>query len=260
MQAGFAFSKLADRLTSLTDLTIEDLDLLAEMPSAIAHIGAHQALLRRHDETDRCCLLLQGYLAWHIAGNQDGQITAIYVPGDIPDLHTLYQPHAQGNLIALGSAVVALVPHNFFRELSARSAAMSRALLLMLLADLAIQRDWTLNLGSRDALTRVAHLICEITERLQAVGLARNLSLASPFTQSDLAAACGISPVHANRTIQELRRRNLLRWHGKTMTIVDWPGLVRLADFDPAYLRIRTDRRREHPPASQTVSTGAAVA
>ena len=91
-------------------------------------MGAHQALLRRHEETDRCCLLLQGYLSWHIANGQDGQITAIYVPGDIPDLHTLYQPHAEGNLVALGSAVVALVPHSFFRELSARSAAMSRAL------------------------------------------------------------------------------------------------------------------------------------
>lgn len=260
MQAGFAFSKLADRLTSLINLTTEDLDLLAEMPSAIAHVGAHQALLRSHDETDHCCLVLQGYLAWHTAGSRDGQITAIYVPGDIPDLHTLYQPHAEGTLIALGSAVVALVPHSFFRELSARSAAMSRALLLILLADLAIQRDWTVNLGSRDALTRVAHLICEITVRLQTVGLARDLSLSSPFTQSDLAAACGISPVHANRTIQELRRRNLLRWHGKTMTIMDWPSLVRLADFDPAYMRIRRDDNRVQPQYWQTVSTGTALA
>lgn len=260
MQAGFAFSKLADRLTSLTHLTTDDLDLLAEMPSAITHVGPHQVLLRRHGETDRCCLVLQGYLSWHIATGHDGQITAIYVPGDIPDLHTFYQPHAEGNLIALGPAVVAFVPHSFFRELSARSSAMSRALLLMVLADLAIQRDWTLNLGSRDALTRVAHLICEITERLQAVGIARDLRLASPFTQSDLAAACGISPVHANRTIQELRRRNLLGWQGKTITIQDWPGLVRLADFDPAYLRIRHEDYRVRPPQGQTLSTGVAVA
>ncbi|MCK1598484.1 Crp/Fnr family transcriptional regulator [Bradyrhizobium sp. 164] len=259
MQAGFAFSKLADRLASLTDLTAQDLEQLADMPSAIAHVGAHQAVLRRHDETDSCCLVLQGYLAWYLAEGQQGQITSIHVPGDIPDLHTLYQPHAEGNLVALGSAVVALVPHSFFHELSARSAAMSRALLLMQLTDLAIQRDWTLNLGSRNALARVAHLICEITERLQAVGLARDLSLASPFTQSDLAAACGISPVHANRTVQELRRRNLLRWHGKIMTIVDLPGLVRLAGFDPAYLRTRP--LADRPPSQcEPVSTAVAVA
>jgi len=260
MQAGFAFSKLADRLASLTDLTVQDFELLADMPSVIASVEAHQPIVRRHDETDRCCVVLQGYLSRYIAEGQHGQITSIHVPGDVPDLHTLYQPHAEGNLIALGSAVVALVPHGFFHELTAKSAAMSRALFLMQLADLAIQRDWTLNLGSRDALVRVAHLICEITVRLQAVGLARDLNLASPFTQSDLAAACAISPVHANRTIQELRRRDLLRWHGKLITIVDWPGLIRLAGFDPAYLRSRPVVHRARPSQYEPVATGAAVA
>ncbi|MET4234533.1 CRP-like cAMP-binding protein [Bradyrhizobium sp. LA6.10] len=260
MQAGFAFSKLADRLASLTDLTVQDLELLADMPSVIASIEAHQPVVRRHDKTDRCCVVLQGYLSRYIAEGQHGQITSIHVPGDVPDLHTLYQPHAEGNLIALGSAVVALVPHDFFHKLTAKSAAMSRALLLMQLTDLAIQRDWTLNLGSRDALVRVAHLVCEITARLQAVGLARDLNLASPFTQSDLAAACAISPVHANRTIQELRRRGLLRWHGKLITIADWAGLVRLAGFDPAYLRSRPLAHRARPSQCQPVSTGAAVA
>ena len=117
---------------------------------------------------------------------------------------------------------------------------MSRALLLMLLTDHAIQRNWTISLGSRDALTRVAHLLSEIAVRLQSVGLAREFRLSSPFTQSDLAAACSISPVHANHTIQELRRCNLLQWRGKTIAITDWRGLVRLAGFNPAYLSMRS--------------------
>lgn len=239
MQAGFAFSKLADRLASLTALTADDLDLLADTASTIAHLSTRQAVLRHGDNATQCCLLLQGYLSWQDAENTAGQISSISVPGDIADLHTLYRPRVNGNLIALGPAIVALVPHRFLRELSARSPAMSRALLLMLLTDHAIQRNWTINLGSRDALTRVAHLLCEITTRLQNVGLAKDFRLSSPFTQSDLAAACSISPVHANRTIQELRRCNLLQWQGKTMTITDWPGLVRLARFDPAYLGMR---------------------
>jgi hypothetical protein len=110
-----------------------------------------------------------------------------------------------------------------------------------------MQRNWAVNLGSRNALTRVAHLLCEITTRLQNVGLAKEFRLPSPFTQSDLAAACSISPVHANRTIQELRRANLLQWHAKTIIITDWPGLVRLAGFDPTYLRVRA---REIDPQS----------
>lgn len=247
MQAGFAFSKLADRLASLTTLTADDLDLLADTASTIAYLGSRQAVLRHGDNATQCCLLLQGYLAWQDTGSAEGQISSISVPGDIADLHTLYRPRVSGNLIALGPAIVALVPHRFLRELSARSPAISHALLLMLLADHAIQRNWTINLGSRDALTRVAHLLCEIAMRLQNVGLAKDFRLSSPFTQSDLAAACSISPVHANRTIQELRRCNLLQWHGKTMTITDWPGLVRLARFDPTYLEMRSSHEDAQP-------------
>ncbi|MCK1360975.1 Crp/Fnr family transcriptional regulator [Bradyrhizobium sp. 199] len=258
MQAGFAFSKLVDRLTSLAGLATDDLDLLTDMPSSIVHIGPRQAVLRHGDEATRCCLLLQGYLSWQSPESPDGQITAICVPGDIADLHTLYRPRIDGNLMALGPAIVALVPHRFFHELAARSPAMSRALLLMLLADHAIQRNWTINLGSRDALTRVAHLLCEITVRLQVVGLARDFRLSSPFTQSDLAAACSISPVHANRTIQELRRSNLLQWRGKTIEITDWRGLVRLADFNPAYLSIRS--QEDARPLPRPVTAAVAVA
>ncbi|MGY4235758.1 CRP-like cAMP-binding protein [Bradyrhizobium sp. USDA 4449] len=257
MQTGFAFSKLADHLASLAELTEDDLDLLTKMPSTIAHFGSRQAILRHGDASNQCCLLLQGYLSWQDAYGSEGQITSISVPGDIADLRTLYRPCIDGNLIALGPAVVAFVPHRCLRELSMRSPAMSRALLLMLIGDHAIQRNWTINLGSRDALTRAAHLLCEITARLQNVGLARDFRLSSPFTQSDLAAACSISPVHANRTIQELRRCNLLHWHGKTLTISDWPGLVRLAGFDPAYLGLR--RRDQTPQQAQSESARADV-
>ncbi|MCA1385877.1 MULTISPECIES: Crp/Fnr family transcriptional regulator [Bradyrhizobium] len=260
MQAGFAFSRLADRLTSLVELTPEHLDLLADMPSSIAHFGAHQTILRHGDEATQCCLVLQGYLSWQNDESADGQITAICVPGDIANLQSLYRPRIEGNLTALGSAIVALVPHRFFRELAVRSPAMSHALLLMLLADHAIQRNWTVNLGSRDALTRVAHLLCEITVRLQTVGLARDFRLSSPFTQSDLAAACSISPVHANRTIQELRRCHLLQWQGKTLTITDWPGLVRLAGFDPTYLSMRSGADDARPPHARPVAADVAVA
>ena len=260
MQTGFAFSKLADHLASLGDVTAADLDLLAEMPSTITHVNSRQVVLRHGDERHQCCLLLQGYLSWQDAEGTEGQITSISIPGDIADLQTLYQPRINSNLIALGAAVVAQVPHRFFHELSAQSPRMSRALLLMLIADHAIQRNWTINLGSRDALTRVAHLLCEITIRLQNVGLAKDFRLSSPFTQSDLAAACSISPVHANRTIQELRRSNLLQWHGKTLTISNWLGLVRLAGFNPTYLGIRAHDQCARPVQSEPAKAAVMLA
>jgi CRP-like cAMP-binding protein len=250
MQTGFAFTKFADRLTSIADLSSEDLDLLARMPSTIAHFAPHQDILRKGDQPSACSLLLQGYVCWRDSEAGETQITSIHVPGDVPDLHTVLSPRVESNLSALGPVVVAFVPHSFFREIASLSSRMSRALSLLNLADAACLRNWIVNLGSRDSLTRVAHLICEIAFRLRAVGQARDYRFPSPFTQSDLAAVCGISAVHANRIIQELRRKRLLQWQSRAITIVDWTGLVHLAGFRPDYLRIREraigDMRQSH--------------
>jgi CRP-like cAMP-binding protein len=237
MQKGFAFTKLADRLTSIAELSDGDLELLSAMPFTIAHFGSHDQLLRRADQPSRCCLLLQGYLCWK--DDYDGQITSIYVPGDIPDLHTIIAPKLDAHLTALGPAVVAWVPHTFLREISSRSPSLDYALQLLGLADAACLRNWIINLGSRDSLTRVAHLICEITVRLRAVGLAKDDGFPSPFTQSDLGSACAISAVHVNRIIQELRRRQVLTWQSRAITISDWPALCRIAGFEPDYLGLR---------------------
>jgi CRP-like cAMP-binding protein len=239
MQTGFAFTKFADHLTSIAELSGDDLDLLARMPSTIRNFNSHEEIRHRGEHPNECCLVLQGYTCWKDTDHSDGQITSIHVPGDVPDLYTTLSPRVEARLCALGPAVVAFVPHAFFHEISARSERMARALSLLTLADIACLRNWLVILGSCESLTRAAHLICEITVRLRAVGLARDYRFTSPFTQSDLAAICGISPVHANRTIQDLRRKGPLQWQSRMITITDWPALVRLAGFKPDYLRLR---------------------
>ncbi len=246
MQTGFAYTKLADRLAGLAALSVNDLDFLAKMPFTIGHFASHETIRRKGDQPDCCCLVLQGYLCWRDPDN-GGQITSIYVPGDIPDLQTVKSPAVEANLSALGPVVVAFVPHSFFHEMTSFSSSLARALALLSLAEAACLRNWIINLGSRDSLTRVAHLICEIVYRLQAVGQARDFRFPSPFTQSDLAAACGISAVHANRIIQELRRQHLLHWQSKTVAITDWRRLVHLAGFNPDYLRLRRPAVLEPP-------------
>lgn len=247
MRSGFAFTKFADRLASIVELSSDDLDRLAKMPATIGHFGSHEPVARKGERPTSCCLVLQGYVCWMVEGETGHQITSIHVPGDIPDLQSLPAPQLQYDLIALGPVVVAFVPHAFFRELKASSTQLSRALSLLTLTDVWCLRNWICNLGTRDALARVAHLLCELAVRLRAVGLAKDYTFASPFTQSDLAAACAISAVHANRTIQELRRRRLVQWQSKTITITDWPGLIQLARFQPDYLGLR-DLSMPDPP------------
>lgn len=239
MQAGFAFSKFADRLASIVELSADDMDLLARMPSTISHYASHEIVTRADDSTHQCCLLLQGYLCWRAEDSPDGQIISIHVPGDVPDLHTFQKLRSGAHLGALGPAVVALIPHSFLHEIASSSPGMARALSILMLSECSTLRNWVLNLGSRDALTRVAHLVCDILVRLRAVGLAPDMRFSSPFTQADLGAACGISPVHANRIVQELRRRELLRWESRTITVMDWMALARVAAFRPHYLWLR---------------------
>jgi len=253
MQKGFAFAKLADRLTSIAELSAEDLKLLTKMPWTIGHFASHERVLRKSDRPSRCCLLLQGYLCWK--DDYDGQITSIYVPGDVPDIHAITAPRLEAHLTALGPVVVAFVPHAFFQQISSVSPNPCRALQLAAQIDSACLRHWLINLGSRDSLARVAHLMCEITARLRAVGLAKEYQFSSPFTQSDLASACAISAVHANRIIQELRRRQLLQWQSRTIRVSDWQALSRLAGFEPNYLGLRDlspGRNQMQRPVSTT--------
>ena len=260
MQTGFVFTKFADHLMSVAELSSDDLDLLARMPSSIRNFSSHQEIRACGEHANECCLLLQGYACWKDTDHSNGQITSIHVPGDVPDLYTTLSPRVEARLCALGPVVVAFVPHAFFRDIGARSERVAHALSLLTLADVASLRNWLVILGSCESLTRAAHLICEIAVRLRAVGLARDNRFPSPFTQSDLAAICGISPVHANRTIQDLRRKRVLQWQARTIAITDWPALVGLANFKPDYLRLRRPilHRSEYHVEPQT--TGRAEA
>jgi hypothetical protein len=120
------------------------------------------------------------------------------------------------------------------------SSTLAQAFWRETLMQAAIFQEWVVNLGRRDAFARLAHIICELTVRLQSVGLARDFSFSIPWTQIDVADACGISNVHANRVIQELRHLELVEWNSRRLKIQDWNALMRLADFNDDYLQCYT--------------------
>ena len=102
----------------------------------------------------------------------------------------------------------------------------------------AIFREWIVNVGRRSAYQRVAHVLCELVTRMEAVGLARDGICDLPLTQSELADATGLSTVHVNRVIQELRRENLIALHSRTFSALNWSGLKAAAEFDAKYLQL----------------------
>ena len=104
--------------------------------------------------------------------------------------------------------------------------------------DAAVFRQWMVGLGRRSALSRIAHLLCELLVRLRAVELVEDHAFALPVTQAELADALGISTVHVNRVLQDLRGDNLITLHGGSVKVLDWERLKRAGEFDPTYLHL----------------------
>ena len=239
MEVGRPYSRLLCRLERYGALDSEDRQRISELPLSVTNVPANQEITHQGDRPSACVLVLGGYLYTHkIASGARRQITSFVIPGDLADLQALYLHSVDYNLSALGPAAVAFLPHDALRDTLERSPQLARAFWRETFIETSIFREWVTNLGRRDAIARVAHLVCELAARLQAVDLARNLCFSIPLTQAELADACGISSVHANRVVQELRRLGLVEWDSKQVRIRDWKGLVRIGDFSADYLQL----------------------
>jgi CRP-like cAMP-binding protein len=205
----------------------------------IAKAGAGEDLVCEGDRCDSVRLFLSGW-ACRYKGLEDGrrQIVSFILPGDVCDAH-IYLLSAMDHSIATLTAVTytELDAAAFERLLSA-DKSVAEAFHCETLASRAVQREWAINLGRRDALERVAHMICELSERLRAVGLADGNSFAFPVTQMDLADATGLSTVHLNRTLQQLRSAGLITLRDRSLTILDPQALRNTAMFNPNYLHL----------------------
>ncbi len=120
---------------------------------------------------------------------------------------------------------------------------LTRLLGLHIAVDAAIHRQWIVSIGRQSAREQAAHLLCELFIRLQAVGLTEGHSFKLPLTQAELGDTLGLSTVHVNRMLQELRAEGLITWRGETVVLEDWPRLQEVAEFDPAFLCLEREPR-----------------
>ena len=164
------------------------------------------------------------------------QIMEVHVAGDFTDLHGFPLKRLDHDIAALSPATIAWVPHAALRQITEGEPHLTRLLWLSTLLDAAIQRERILSIGRRPALARIAHLFCELRVRLGAVGLADEGGYALSLTQTELADATGLTPVHVNRMLRELRELGCLTFRNGRVTYGDMARLIDLAEYDPAYL------------------------
>ena len=217
--------------------------LLRAVGERLQRAGPGEELISEGDRPDKVRIIVSGWLTRYKT-LEDGrrQIVNLLLPGETcdPQIYLLRQmDHSIGTLT---HAVYAEIEPSRFEELLAADRSLAEAFRIESLVNAAIQREWAINLGRRVALERVAHLLCEIVERLRPVGLIDGKSCVFPITQMDLADATGLSVVHVNRTIQELRANDLIVLRERTLTINDLDALKHLAMFSANYLHLRGGR------------------
>lgn len=231
---------LVRRLEALVELPDDEKQMLLCLPTHVRTFEADQDIVREGDRPLDCCLVVEGFACrYKVVADGRRQIMSFHTSGDMPDLHSLHLSVLDDSLAALVPTRMSFIPHSAIMAMIRGNPGIAAALWRLTLIDASIFREWMLGLGRRSAYQRVAHLLCETALRLKQVGLGDESGYSFPITQSELGDALGISTVHANRVVQELRRNQLIIWHGPTVSILDWPGLMLAADFDAAYLHQR---------------------
>ncbi len=239
-------------MTNPLILKLEQRDKLSDdekrvLESAIARVrtvAADEDIVRQGDRPTESSLLLDGFAArYKIFSNGRRQITAIHVAGDFVDLHSFLIKPMDHGVLALTPCRIAAVPHATIEKIVDEHPHLTRLLWLTTLIDGAIHREWLTAMGRLSATAHMAHLICELFLRLEAVGRTDGDTIQIPLTQAELGDTLGLSTVHVNRVLQELRKEGLIRWQGDALTILDWDRLKAVGEFTPTYLNLHQEHR-----------------
>lgn len=247
---GAALRVFVDRLTSRSVLTDKEVAAVLGTRGDIRKIAAHVDFVPFGKRVSHSSLLIDG-LVGRFGDNGEGgrQITCFHIPGDMADLVSLVSPKTGWGLVALTPTTLLSVPHENLRRLTANYPGIAEAFWRDSVADGSIFSEWVVNVGRRDALTRLAHVFCEMAIRSEKAGLGDRKSYPLPATQANLSDATGLTTVHVNRTMKELRERSVVDLRGGTVTIKDWDLLVATGNFNPAYLLLEGPAGRITEPA-----------
>jgi CRP-like cAMP-binding protein len=231
---------LLRKLESIAPLSDAERHAVESLPVRVRALGSRQDIVRDGDMASQCCLILEGWACrYKIIGEGKRQIFSFHIAGDIPDLQSLHIPLMDHSLATMTQATVAFIPHQAMRELTAQYPNIAAVLWRDTLVDAAIFREWMVSMGRRSAFDHLAHLFCELYLKQEAVGLAGEHRCPIPITQVELADATGLSNVHINRVLKEMRGKGLITLRGNTLVIEAWDELIRAAEFDETYLHLR---------------------
>jgi CRP-like cAMP-binding protein len=230
---------IVKRLRRWSVLDEQDVEALISLPNVVRNLAVHEHIVREGDRPQYACLLLSGYAyRYKIAGSGGRQIFSIHMRGDLVDLQNSLLKTADHNVQALTKVEAAFIPVEAMKSIAFDRPPVGHALWYETLVDASIFREWTLNVGRRDARTRTAHMLCEFALRLDLEDLGGREGYELPMTQEELGDALALTSVHVNRTLKALGDAGFISRTRRSVTILDWEKLAKVGDFDSRYLHV----------------------
>lgn len=227
------------KLRLRTPISSEEERVIRSLLAETREVAADQMLVRSGDRLNQSLLLLDGWLVrCKDLPSGERQILEIHLAGDFADLHGFTLQRLDHDIVSLTRCVIGIVPHERLKAITENHPHLTRVYWLLTNIDASIAREMALSLGQRPAISRMAHLFCELHVRLGIVGRTTDRMFEFPLTQRELSECLGLTVVHVNRTLQELRRRRIIEAENRQVTILDKLALEALAEFDPNYLQL----------------------
>ena len=230
---------LVRKLELQSALDEDDRQAILSLPYTLRTLEPQSYTVREGDAPLYCAVLVSGFAyRQKLTGEGARQILALHIPGDALDFQNIFLDEADHSVQTLTRAEMAIVPRAEFQKLAHSRAGIAHAILVTILVEASVFREWVLNVGRRDSRTRLAHLLCEFAVRLEAQGLADEYGYELPMTQEQLADAVGLTPVHVNRTLKALEGEGLISRNRRNVSFPDWQRMRDVGDFNQRYLHL----------------------
>lgn len=237
-------SRLAGtRLWESEFLSQEERNALENAIVSVRSVDANTDIVREGARTDTLFIVATGWACRYMTtADGNNQLPAILVIGDVGNLDSLLFDRLDYGVRTLTSTRIVALPRDRVLALAAQYPGIARTFTWLALIENITLSQWALSLGRRSALEGLAHLLCELSVRLDGED-GDGSRFAFPLTQQQVADALGLTPVHVNRTMRQLRAEGLVVIKDKVATLPNVTGLRRLCGFDPGYLHVGPPRK-----------------
>jgi CRP-like cAMP-binding protein len=248
---------LIRKLENYVHLTDNEKSSLMQAEVQVRDVEARSDIVCEHQEVEGATLVLEGFACrYRLLPDGRRQILAYMLPGDMCDPRIFLLGRMDHSIAAISRAKIAIWPRKSVLGLTSLYPRITRAFWWSALVEEGIAREWLISLGQRTAIERLAHLICELYHRLKAVDMVTGGGFDFPVTQAELGDTLGLSAVHVNRTLQDMRRERLVRLAGRRLTVLNLEVLGAIGMFNPDYLRLGVRARNaQRPEASGSART-----